>query len=76
MEMSKEIKKKKEFKDTKLAYNIREFIYSYRRWKRYNRAEIKFWKKLNFWIIVILLNISVGFMFAQAIFRWFFLGEY
>lgn len=71
-----EIKKKKEFKDTKLAYNIRKFIYSYRRWKRYNKAEIKFWKKLNFWILVCLLNVSVGFMLGRAIFRWFWLGEY
>ena len=77
MEIKKE---KKEFKDTRLAYNIRECIYSYRRWKRYNRIEIKFWKKLNFWIAASLLSISagatVGFIFIQTLFRWFWLGEY
>ena len=75
-----EIKKKKEFKDTRLAYNIREFIYAYRRWKRYNRIEIRFWKKLTFWIAVSVLSICTGatvvYMFVQTLIRWIVLGEY
>lgn len=77
MEIKKE---KREFKDTKLAYNIRQAIYSYRRWKRYNRVEIKFFKKLSFWIIVCSLTIcscaTVVYMFVQTLIRWFVLGEY
>lgn len=71
---------KKEFKDTRLAYNIREAIYAYRRWKRYNRVEIKFWKKLNFWIAASVLSIGAGaiviYIFVQTLIRWFVLGEY
>ena len=72
--------KKKEFKDTRLAYNIRQFVYSYRRWKRYNRAEIKFWKKLNFWIAASLVSLGAGaivvYIFVQTLIRWVVLGEY
>lgn len=67
---------KKQFKDTEMAKNIRNFIYSFRRWKRYNRKELRFWKKLNFWILACIGSVFVGLMLSMTVYRWFMYGGY
>lgn len=80
MEMSKEIKKKKEFKDTKLAAFIRNRIYGHRRFKRKYRSTIEKWKEKTLYMFLrmtsFILITAVGFIFFKCIYRWFWLGEY
>lgn len=76
MEMSKEIKKKKEFKDTKLAGFIRNRVYAHRRFKKKYRDVLDIWKKLNLLCLLSLLTLTLSGIFGMSIYRWFFLGEY
>ena len=80
MEMSKDIKRKKEFKDTKLANFIRNRIYSYWRFKRRYRSTIEKWKEKTLYMFLtatsFILISTVGFIFMKTIYRLFVLGEY
>lgn len=76
MEMSKEIKKKKEFKDTKLAGFIRNRVYAHRRFKKKYKDVLDIWSKLNLLCILSLLTLTLSGIFGMSIYRWFFLGEY
>lgn len=74
--MSKEIKKKKQFKDTKLAAFIRNRIYSYWRFKRKYREVIEICKQITVLMMMLLIIFTVSGVFGMSIYRWFFLGEY
>ena len=80
MEMSKDIKKKKEFKDTRVAAFIRNRIYSYWRFKRRYRRTIKKWKEQTLYVFLtvnsLILMAFVGWILVSALYRWFVLGEY
>lgn len=73
-------KKKKEFKDTKLAGFIRNRIYGHRRFKKRYRKVIEKWKEQTVYMFLtatsFLLIASVCGIFGMSIFRWFVLGEY
>lgn len=71
-----EIKKKKEFKDTKLAAFIRNRIYSYWRFKRKYREVIEICKQITVLMVMLLVIFTVSGIFGMSIYRWFFLGEY
>lgn len=73
MEMSK---KRKEFKDTKLAEFIRNRVYAYWRFKKKYRDVFDIWKKLNLLCLLSLLTLMLSGIFGMSIYRWFFLGEY
>lgn len=73
MEMSK---KKKEFKDTKLAAFIRNRVYAHRRFKKKYKDVLDIWKKLNLLCLLSLLTLTLSGIFGMSIYRWFFLGEY
>ena len=75
-----EIKKKREFKDTKLAAFIRNRIYSYWRFKRRYRSTIEKWKEQTVYMFLtatsfLLIAFVLG-IFGMSIFRWCVLGEY
>ena len=76
MEMTKEVKRKKQFKDTKLAAFIRNRIYSYWRFKRKYREVIEISKHIALLMVMILMILTVSGIFGMSIYRWFFLGEY
>lgn len=71
-----EIKKKKEFKDTKLAAFIRNRIYSYWRFKRKYKDVIEICKQITVLMVMLLLILTLSGIFGMSIYRWFFLGEY
>lgn len=71
-----EIKKKREFKDTRLAGFIRNRIYSYWRFKKKYKDVLDIWKKLNLLCLLSLLTLTLSGIFGMSIYRWFFLGEY
>lgn len=76
MEMSKDIKKKKEFKDTKLAAFIRNRVYAHRRFRKKYKDVLDIWSKLNLLCLLSLLTLTLSGIFGMSIYRWFFLGEY
>lgn len=76
MEMSKEIKKKKEFKDTRVAAFIRNRVYAHRRFKKKYKDVLDIWNKLNLLCLLSLLTLTLSGIFGMSIYRWFFLGEY
>ena len=80
MEMSKEIKKKKEFKDTKLAAFIRNRIYGHRRFKKRYRRSIEKWKEKTLYMFLMatsfILIAVVGWILIRALYGWFCLGVY
>lgn len=80
MEMSKEIKKKKEFKDTRVAAFIRNRVYGHRRFKKRYRSVIEKWKEKTLYMFLtatsFLLIAFVCGIFFWSICRWFALGEY
>ena len=71
-----EIKKKKEFKDTRLAAFIRNRIYSYWRFKRKYKDVIEICKQITVLMVMLLIIFTVSGIFGMSIYRWFFLGEY
>ena len=80
MEMTKEVKRKKQFKDTKLAAFIRNRIYSYWRFKKRYRRSIEKWKEQTVYMFLMatsfLLIFTVCGILAMSIYRWVWLGEY
>lgn len=76
MEMAKEVKRKKQFKDTRLAAFIRNRIYSYWRFKRKYREVLEISKHIALLMVMILMILTVSGIFGMSIYRWFFLGEY
>lgn len=73
MEMSK---KKKEFKDTRVAAFIRSRVYAHRCFKKKYKDVLDIWKKLNLLCLLSLLTLTLSGIFGMSIYRWFFLGEY
>lgn len=73
MEMSK---KKKEFKDTRVAAFIRNRVYAHRRFKKKYKDVLDIWKKLNLLCLLSLLTLTLSGIFGMSIYRWFWLGEY
>lgn len=71
-----EIKKKKKFKDTRLAAFIRNRIYSYWRFKRKYKDVIEICKQITVLMVMLLIIFTVSGIFGMSIYRWFFLGEY
>ncbi len=76
MEMTKKFKRKKQFKDTKLAAFIRNRIYSYWRFKRKYREVLEISKHIALLMVMILLIFAVSGIFGMSIYRWVWLGEY
>lgn len=80
MEMTKEVKRKKQFKDTKLAAFIRNRIYAHRRFKKRYRRSIEKWKEQTVYMFLMatssLLIFAVCGILAMSIYRWVWLGEY
>lgn len=75
-----EIKKKKEFKNTKLAAFIRNRIYAHRRFKKRYRRVIEKWKEQTVYVFFTatssLLIFTVVLIIGKSFYRWFVLGEY
>lgn len=80
MEITKEVKKKKQFKDTKLAAFIRNRIYAHRRFKKRYRRSIEKWKEQVVYVFLTatssLLIFAVCGILAMSIYRLVWLGEY
>ena len=69
-------KKKKEFKDTRVAAFIRNRVYAHRRFKKKYKDVLDIWKKLNLLCLLSLLTLTLSGIFGMSIYRWFWLGEY